>query len=420
MKHQKDIEWTSLEIASKLFPATWSFKDPKVFRLSCELYEEVDPTILQQALDKTIDDYPLYRSVLKRGLFWYYLEDSDIKPNVSLESNSICAPIYVGKKSALLFRVFFYKHRINLEIFHALADGTGALRFLQTLVYHYFKAKQQVQFDAAILVNDHASLSGTKENSFDKYFVGDFEKTLKPDHLEKAYQLRGTRLIENRLSLIEGAMSVQGVLKKAHQYQTTLTIFLTSLFIYAIGNEMSAKKKVQPVVLTVPVNLRQYFQSVTARNFFSYINIGYRFKKSGDSLEDVITHVSKLFQEQLTLENLNDVSNKYLVIEQNLVSRIIPLPLKDMIIRFVTRLARKQSTSSLSNLGVITMPKEFDSYIRQFSFCTSGERPQMTLCTFGDQLVVSITSPYLETDIQKVFFQLIAKAGIEIELSTNL
>lgn len=418
MKHQKDIEWTSLEIASKLFPATWSLKDPKVFRLSCELYEEVTADHLQEALDQTIDDFPLYRSVLKKGLFWYYLEESNILPKVSGEVNTVCAPIYIGKKNDLLFRVSYYRKRINLEVFHALADGTGALLFLQTLVYRYLTIKNE-DFSGIVLDSDDSPLGSVKENSFDKYFVGG-EKLQKPEKAEKAYQIRGARLPENRLHLIEGTMSVQAVLQEAHKYHTTLTIFLASLFIYAIGNETKAKKRVLPVILTVPVNLRQYFHSVTARNFFSYISIGYRFEKHIDPLDAVIRETEKRFKEQLTAKNLNDVSNKYLAIEQHMLSRIVLLPIKDIVIRFAAYLAKKQSTSSLSNLGIITMPQEFNDVIRSFSFCTSAGRPQMNVCSFGDTLSISITSPYRETEIQKNFFRLLSQAGIAIELSANL
>jgi len=33
------------------------------------LFEEVDPEILQQALDETIERFPYYKSVLRRGIF---------------------------------------------------------------------------------------------------------------------------------------------------------------------------------------------------------------------------------------------------------------------------------------------------------------------------------------------------------------
>lgn len=419
MKQQKEIEWTSLEIASKLYPATWSLKDPKVFRISCELTQAISEAPLQQALDQTVDDFPLYRCVLKRGLFWYYLEESGIRPTVSPERKGVCAPIYQGKKGDPLFRVSYYRRRIHLEVFHALADGTGALHFLQTLVCHYLTARSADANDP-VLADEHLSLGDGTENSFDKYFIGRLRNIKNPGKAKKAYQIRGTRLAEHRIQLIEGAMSTGDVLQEAHKYHTTLTVFLASLFIYAIGSEMKARKRRQPVILAIPVNLRRYFHSVTARNFFSYINIGYRFEKHTDPLEAVIATVETLFKEQLTAENLNDVSNKYLAIEQNMLSRIVLLPVKDLVLRLASALAKGQSTSSLSNLGVVTMPEEFNGAVASFSFCANASRPQMNVCSFQDVLTVNITSPYRETDIQKNFFRLLSQAGISIELSANL
>ncbi len=94
MNYPKRVEWSKLDNASKFFPATSNYRDPKVFRISCELVDEVKPEVLQLALDKTIERFPLYKSVLRRGVFWYYFESCDIRPMVQKETNPVCAPIY--------------------------------------------------------------------------------------------------------------------------------------------------------------------------------------------------------------------------------------------------------------------------------------------------------------------------------------
>lgn len=372
-------------------------------------------------MEQTVNDFPLYKSILRRGLFWYYLELSDIKPKVQIESTTVCAPIYVGLRYQLLFRVTYYQKRINLEVFHALSDGAGALRFLQSLVYNYLLYKDKEKFEKAALVNDNSSISGKMADSFGKHFTGNSGHKGKLNHRDsKAYQIPGTRLSDNRMNLIEGAMSAKAVLAEAHKNNTTLTVYLTSLYMLAISKEMRAGARKYPVVLTVPVNLRQYYESVTARNFFSYINIGFRFDSCTEDLQSVIQRVSALFKEDLTLEQLNYRSNSYMSVEKNLFSRIVPLPIKDLVARIIVYKATRQTTSTISNIGVINMPSEFQQVIRQFSVCTSAPRPQMTLCSFGDRLVVSMTSPYIETDIQRTFFQMLSKLGIEIEISSSI
>ena len=44
--------------------------DTKVFRMSAELTDSVDPLLLQRALDEVYENYVLYHSVLRRGFFW--------------------------------------------------------------------------------------------------------------------------------------------------------------------------------------------------------------------------------------------------------------------------------------------------------------------------------------------------------------
>ena len=130
----KGSHWRKLDNAAKIFPATSNKKDTRVFRFYCELKEPVDGSILQSALDKTIDKYPVFLSVMRKGFFWYYLEKSDLKPKVKEEVDPPCLNLYIRDRKTLLFQVVYYKNRINFEVFHALTDGTGAIQFLKELV----------------------------------------------------------------------------------------------------------------------------------------------------------------------------------------------------------------------------------------------------------------------------------------------
>ena len=128
--------WYRLDNAAKIFPSNSSARDSKVFRFTCELYEFIDENILQSALDKTVELFTFFQSVMKRGVVWYYLEESNIKPVVEKENGAPCIPLYDADKGNLLFRVLYYNKRISVEIYHTLTDGTGALQFLRTLVYY--------------------------------------------------------------------------------------------------------------------------------------------------------------------------------------------------------------------------------------------------------------------------------------------
>lgn len=424
MKRQREFDWVRLENASKIFPATCNERDTKVFRIACELKDEVEPKLLQQALDLTMADFPLYRSILRKGLFWYYLEESEIRPLVLEECTPVCAPIYEGRRKSLLFRVSCFRQRINLELFHVLSDGTGAIWFMQSLVCRYLTLRREQTGGIPLRDSRSFSVNRQMDDSFRRYFSGGLfqgrEKEEKTEWKKRAYRIRGNRLPENRIMLIEGAMSTSSLLEQAHAHGTTLTVFLAALQIYAIYKEIPARRNKAPIILSVPINLRQYFPSATARNFFSTMNVGCRFDKAPPDLQTVIHDLGGSFQHNLAEEQLKHQLNRLMALEQNYFTRAIPLPLKDLAMRAAAKLANRQITSVISNVGRVVMPPEFEPMIRQFSVCTSVRRFRITMCSFGDTTVVSFTSPFRETHIQRTFFELLTDLGIEIEISSNL
>lgn len=106
-------KWRKLDNAALAFPLVTGKDDTRVFRFYCELKEEVDPELLQQALDETMEKYPLFQAVLRKGFFWFYLEHRDIQPVVKKEKKPPCSRLYIPDKKSLLFEVSYHKNRIR-------------------------------------------------------------------------------------------------------------------------------------------------------------------------------------------------------------------------------------------------------------------------------------------------------------------
>ena len=73
--------------------------------------------------DTTYDRYTLYHAVLRRAIFWYYLQDSDLRPEATPDDQYTCARFMIRGGLGCSFALYHYR-RINLEVFHALSDGT--------------------------------------------------------------------------------------------------------------------------------------------------------------------------------------------------------------------------------------------------------------------------------------------------------
>ena len=419
MNETKTPAWRRLDNAAKIFPPTSNNQDTKVFRFACRLKEEVEPKLLQQALDKTMKSFPLYASIIRKGLFWYYFETSRLKPKVEEESKPPCSALYHEDTKNLLFEVTYYKKRINLEIYHALTDGVGALQFLKTIVRHYLVLKHKEVFKDYIPEIDYDASTAEKEaDGFKAHFSKG--KSAKNPSLGKAYKIRGERLEGDILKVVNGVVSVKAVLKEAHAYDTTLTVYLGAILIASIGKEMAIKDRKRPVVVSVPVNLRPYFKSASARNFFSVVHVPYYFGDKEPELTEIISYLKSFFEKELTTEKFQLRLNRLVALEHNYITRAIPLVLKKPTLRFAHHLSSNEVTTSFSNIGKVTMQKELEPYIDAFDVCVSTTKVQVCLCSYGDKLSISFTSPFISSQVQKHFFRTLTSRGIEVELSTNV
>lgn len=413
---KKTEQWSRLDNAAKIFPPTAKGRDTKVFRFACELKEEVDGKLLQQALIKTVDQFPIYRSVLRRGLFWYYLEESSAIPWVHMENTPVCGKIYDKNIKRLLFDVSYFQSRVNLEVFHVLSDGAGAMEFLRALLYHYLTMRHAEEFQDNLPAFDYdASDAQKQDDSFLRYY----DKTIKREKApyRRAYRLHDRRMAEDRMNVILGEASVTQLLAKAHEYQATLTEFLGAVLIRSIYAGMPVRARKKPVTLTVPVNLRKVFPSVSARNFFGIINVPYSFDTHSAELSEIVNVVRDGFERELTEERLAGRMNALGAVEHNPLARIAPLFFKDFVLSVANKISDAETTAALSNVGKVRMPPELAKYINKFDVLFSTQKVQLCTCSFGDKMSFGFTSAFVSAEVQREFFRTLSKMGIEITIS---
>ncbi|NYB74715.1 hypothetical protein HZF24_11265 [Sedimentibacter hydroxybenzoicus DSM 7310] len=419
MKNKKVTDWKKLDNAAKIFPPNSKKSDTKVFRFACELYDNVDKNALQNALNITVDAFPLYKSIIKSGLFWYYFEMSHFKPVVMEENLPPCSPLYDKNNKTLLFRVMYYKKRISFEVYHALSDGAGALQFFKTLVFHYIIIKYEYKFKDKIPHLDiEASVAQKMDDSFQKYYsstvVGAKKKNV------TAYKLRGMKIPEYRISVIEGIVPVDAIIQKAKEYNTSLTIFLAAILMCAINEEIPIRHKKRSVVLSIPVNLRNYFYSETARNFFGVINVSYNFASGSSDLREVIEHLKKEFEENLTEEILAKRINNLSSLEHNFLLRAIPLGIKDIALKIANSIVDRSYTSTLSNVGKVVVPDEIKQFISSFDIFVSTNKLQACVCSYENKLRISFTSAFVSTEIQRRFFKQLTSLNLPVIIESNI
>lgn len=442
-------KWIRLDNASNIFVAARNDTDTKVFRLTAEMSEEVDSALLQKALNHTYEEYPLFHNVLRRGIFWYYLEETDRMPKVRLETEPPCSPIYHYDKREFLFRVLYRDHQIHLEVFHALTDGTGALWFFEDLLTEYVRLRYAISDDEMSQVEKREKQD--LEDSFKRYFrkksknraiygrADSFENVFDKEKMEAegtesdkllkyvpnplknlAYQVKGKRTPDHRIRIINVKLSVRRVLDLARKEDVSLTVYLTALYMWSVYQAKEHKAEDTKISVSIPINLRQFFPSVSVRNFFSTTIVSYIFKKGEPAeLKDIYKEIDRQFQKQLKKEEIENRLARFVRFEYNPVIRIIPRPIKDVALKFINYLNNQMITLAMSNLGIVNLPDEMKDYVEDIYFYTSVIRPQFCMMSYEDHLTISFTSPFIETDIYKHFVRYLSKIGIEAEVDVN-
>ena len=401
--------WRKLDNAALAFPLVTGENDTRVFRFYCQLKEEVDSDILQQALDRTMEKYPLFQAVLRKGLFWFYLEHSHIRALVKPETEPPCSRLYIPDKKSLLFQVSYYKERINFEVFHALTDGTGAMHFLQELVQNYLILAHPKENFPEIGREKKTGRGNIEEDSFSQYYSSDIPKNR--EKKKAAVKLKGEKLVHSDMHISEVVLSVKEIHQKARSYGVSITVLLTAVMLCSIREEIPKNQQKRPVTLMIPVNLRNYFPSQSMTNFFGWIEVGYTFSDT-TTFEEVLADVKLQFEQELEKDKIAMHMNDYVRIEKNIFVRAVPLEIKKYFLMIGANLGSRSITAVYSNIGIIHLPEEYREYIRHFGIFASTNSLQMCSCSYGDEMVLGFTSKIPDDSIQRNFRRMLSEEEI--------
>ena len=409
-------KWRKLDNAALAFPLVTGKNDTRVFRFYCQLKETVDGEILQRALDQTMEKYPLFQAVLRKGLFWFYLERRDIHATVKQEKRPPCSRLYIPDKKSLLFQVSYHNNRMNFEVFHGLTDGTGAMNFLEELVQNYLILAHPETELPRVEHEEEITPGDQEEDSFSQYYSSEI-----PRNKEKkpaAVKLKGEKLVHSDMDITEVILNVKETLAKARSYGVSITILLTAMLLCSIQEEIPRNRQKKPVTLMIPVNLRNYFPSQSMGNFFGWIEVGYVFEED-TSFEEVLFSVKQQFQEQLQKDRIAMNMNGYVRIEKNPFVRAVPLEIKKFFLMAGANLGSRSITAVYSNIGIIRLPEEYKEYIERFGIFASTDSLQLCSCSYGDQLVLGFTSKIPDDSIQRNFMKMLKKEEISYKEEKN-
>ena len=413
--------WSKLDNVAKLYALVSSSKATNVFRISVKMTEEIQAEFLSQAVKAALVEMPTFSVRLRSGFFWYYFDMNLQKPRIRKEYTYPCSKMTKFTNNNYLFNMTYYQNMIHLEVFHALADGSGAVQFLKVILYHYLKRLHpETMIESLLEKTNDASLSAMEEDSFLKVKCELASKVI--PQTTTAYKITGIKKRPQELKVIHGIMSAKSVVAIVKQYEVTVSSFLCAVLIYAIYEQnYKFNQDLHPITVPVPIDLRGRFGSHTLRNFFSNVNVTIT-PRVNLTFEDLLQEVSNQLAEGQQPEVIERKINDNVSAQQNMFIRFVPLAIKNKVMRHIYHEADKGVTTTLSNFGRIVLPELMSLYVKDMRVMIPVTPHQPIRCgviSCNDQFVLTFTSSLEETDIQRYFFRFLKKYGIDITISCN-
>lgn len=411
-------EWYPLDSAAKIYPLSMTRQKMSIYRIAANMTDPVVPQLLRLALHSTIKRFPTFATILKRGLFWHYLDARRKRFVIEPETEMPCAPIKLSTRNDQVFRVIYFRNRISMEVFHCVADGYGAMFFFRTLLAEYLRLKgyRIPQSDDIADINSVPD-SGEFEDSFG--LTDDIGETVGYGQ-GQAIHISGKRTNWQPAQVLHFVMPARSLVAAAKKEGTTVSGLILAAMMLAAKAAYRGEKKDGCFKVQLPVDMRQHYPSKTLRNFSMYAIIKVPYSSVGN-LCDVVPIINDQMRTETGKESLDRMAAMTKKLVANPAIRFIPLGLKRIIISRIAHLATGKSfTGVLSNIGLVRT--DFAGGIESFEAVSGPSRSNQIGCALvshRDTAVLSVTKHTMDHSFECKLYDVLSAMDINITVEGN-
>jgi NRPS condensation-like uncharacterized protein len=386
-----------------------------VFRLAADMKAPIVPEILQIALHSTIKRFPLYATIVKRGMFWHYLDAVHKRYVVERETLRPCAPIRMRNRKDQNFRVLYYGHRISLEVFHCVSDGLGAMVFMKNLLAEYLRLMGYAK------ISDEQIFS-LSEKPKPHELINAFPLTDRAENTAGygggiALEVFGKKRSKQFLHFI---MPTSALVCAAKERNTTVTGFILSAIFVAAKSACKAKPK-GTIKIQVPVNMRQYYPIQTLKNFSMFTIVNMRYDEITE-FDKIIPIINQKLKDETSKEAMDRMATTTNRLSENAVMRYLPCGFKSLFIRkFINGIILKHSqTAVFTNLGVIKT-NFYDAVDRLYAItgASASKSVGCSMITYGKTAVLTIAKSVANNAFEAKLYKILTSANLEIQIEGN-
>ena len=419
----KESLWIPLDNAAKIYPAIRNREHTTVIRLTVVLKERVAIKNLFRAIENLERRFPYYKVTLRKGFFWYYLEQVDHPIIIRRDEGNPCQAFNNKGEGGLLFRILVYKNQISVEFSHILSDGYGVLTFLKSLIIYYFRDKGLIPNQLDNIYKVKADKEEV-EDAYSRYFKENIPPVIRqPRSFHLPFQLK----IKPRFDLLYAQLSIDEMKQKAKEKGVNITDYLVSVYLLILqdiffeykDNGISFRHKIARI--QVPINLRNIYPSKSMRNFSLFVMPEIDFRLGKYSFDEILKIVYHKMQLETDEKLISKIISRNVGGERNYFVRGIPIWIKSLILnlKFYTEGA-DQYSGVVTNLGKINMPETIQEKLDYFIITPPPPNKKLKIncgvIGFGDKLVLSFGNITKTKEFERRFLRFFTQQGVKVRI----
>ncbi|MPQ49004.1 hypothetical protein GCQ56_18560 [Marinifilum sp. N1E240] len=427
MKKNKPF-WSPLDNAAKIFPAIRNKEHTTVIRLSAVLTEKIVISNLLIAIKKAEIRFHYFKVQLRKGFFWYYLEQVKDSVKVMPDDNLPCRAFCTNKENKLLLRILVFKNKLSVEFSHILTDGHGLFVFLKSILIYYFNERGLIhnnQIDQ-FSINDYDKEEF--EDAYHRYFKENIPTITRQT---KAFHLPFQLSNKPRFDILYAILPIKEIQQKAQEKDVSITEYLVAVYLLVLQNiyfECKGKGKSlrnHIARIQVPVNLRKMYPSKTMRNFSLFVMPEIDFRLGKYSFEEILKIVYHKMQVETNEKLISKIISRNVGSEKKILLRGIPLWLKNLVLhlKYYSEGANQYS-GVVTNLGKVELPSLISNKVNFFAITPPPPNKKLKLncgvIGYGNKLVLSFGNISKSKEFEQKFLHFLSQQGINVKLKNKI
>lgn len=399
---------------------TLSGKRTLALRVEILLRDEVDPEVLQSALEKTLERYPNWQQTLVSDGKNVFYRKNDAIPKIKEDDGSTCR-FCTEETQGYLFRVIYTKNSFTVDMHHGITDGKGNNEFFKTLLFYYFTGMgYSVETEGRVKLNGDTPDATEMEQTFEKY--GNSETT--PSFILEntaAFRLPEEEMDQSKAVCRRYAItcSIKELLDYSKKNGASVAPVLADMVsrtiegLYEVGDA--------EVIGYMTANLRTHYHSESLENFSMSFPIPYYHSFRDMPLADRAKELKSLMTRQLQLENFDvriaqhtDAAKAMYDMEGSFIE-------KTRIFEEKMKAKKSVYTFCLTYVGKIDLPDSFLPYVTGINTFMPSFIVPFTISgtSLRDVLTLVVMQDFESDTLVKALTKTFCDEGINAELHDN-